>query len=74
VVELKRPKKNLSYDDVSQVEKYAYAVAQDPRFDKGNTKWTFVLVGDDLDAFTASKCAQEGRPFGLIDQKPHLEV
>lgn len=74
VVELKRPKRKLNSDDLSQVEKYAYAVSEDPRFEKGSTKWTFVLVGDDFDPFVAAKCQQEGRPFGLVDQKPHLEV
>lgn len=74
VVELKRPKRDLNADDISQIEKYAYAIAEDPRFDKGNTKWTFVLIGDDLAPFAKSRCEQHDRPFGLIDQKPNLDI
>jgi hypothetical protein len=59
---------------LSQIENYALTVAADERFDKGTTKWVFVLVGNDLDAFAEAKCDQDGRPFGLIVQKPHVEV
>jgi hypothetical protein len=74
VVELKRPKKTLGQAELSQIENYALTVAADERFDKGNTKWTFVLLGNDLTSFAQEKCDQEGRPFGLIVQKPHVEV
>ena len=74
VVELKRPKKSLGQQELSQIENYALTVAADERFDKANTKWTFVLLGDDLTSFAQEKCEQENRPFGLILQKPHVEV
>jgi hypothetical protein len=74
VVELKRPKKSLGQAELSQIENYALTVAADERFDKANTKWTFVLLGDDLTPFALEKCEQENRPFGLILQKPHVEV
>jgi hypothetical protein len=74
VVELKRPKKSLGQHELSQIENYALTVAADERFDKANTKWTFVLLGDDLTKFAQEKCEQENRPFGLILQKPHVEV
>jgi hypothetical protein len=74
VVELKRPKKSLGQAELSQIENYALTVAADERFDKANTKWTFVLLGDDLTTFAQEKCEQENRPFGLILQKPHVEV
>jgi Histidine kinase-, DNA gyrase B-, and HSP90-like ATPase len=74
VVELKRPKKLLGQIELSQIENYALTVAADERFDKTITKWMFVLVGDDLDTFAREKCDQENRPFGLIVQKPHVEV
>jgi hypothetical protein len=73
-VELKRPKKSLGQAELSQIENYALTVAADERFDKANTKWTFVLLGDDLTPFALEKCEQENRPFGLILQKPHVEV
>lgn len=74
VIELKRPNKKLGQEELSQIERYALTVAGDERFDKGTTKWIFVLVGDDLNKFAEEKCTQDNRPFGLIVQKPHVEV
>jgi hypothetical protein len=74
VIELKRPKKSLGQGELSQIENYALTVAADERFDKANTKWTFVLLGDDLTTFAKEKCEQNNRPFGLIVQKPNVEV
>jgi hypothetical protein len=74
VIELKRPKKSLGQAELGQIENYALTVAADERFDKANTKWTFVLLGDDLTTFAKEKCEQDNRPFGLILQKPNVEV
>lgn len=74
VVELKRPKVVLGAKEINQIRDYAYTVSADERFDKGKTKWTFLLVGDALDAYGEEATHQSGRPDGLIEIKPYMEV
>ena len=50
VVELKRPKVKLGEEEVSQVKKYMRVIKSDHRFNAGNVKWTFYLVGNDFDS------------------------
>jgi hypothetical protein len=45
VVELKLPSRKTDSDVLTQVEKYAMAVAKDPRFHGVQTKWTFIAKG-----------------------------
>lgn len=49
VVELKRPKVKLGEKEVSQVKKYMHVIRSNSRFNAGNVKWTFYLVGNDFD-------------------------
>ncbi len=74
VVELKRPKLKLGEKELSQIKKYAYTIADDPRFDKAQTKWTFVLLGDDLNEFAEQECEQQNRQYGHIVAKPNVDV
>jgi len=46
VVELKRPTVSLGEDQLSQVKKYMRVIKSDARFNMGNVKWTFYLVGN----------------------------
>jgi hypothetical protein len=66
VVELKRPDCKLGQDELGQIENYAFSVADDERFDKTQTKWTFVLIGNELNAFADRKCREQGREYGHI--------
>ena len=74
VIELKRPSLKISEEEIRQIEKYAFAVSKDVRFDKAKTKWVFWLIGDELDDFAQQKCEQQNRPYGLIDQKPNVDI
>lgn len=49
VVELKRPTINLGEKQLSQVKKYMRVIKSDDRFNAGNTKWVYYLVGNDFD-------------------------
>ena len=49
VVELKRPKIKLGEKELSQVKKYMRVIKNTPRFNAGNVKWTFYLVGNEFD-------------------------
>ena len=66
VVELKRPSVRLGQKEIGQIENYAFTVANDERFDKTNTRWTFLLLGNDLDSFAQNKCNVTDREFGHI--------
>lgn len=46
VVELKRPTVVLGETQLSQVKKYLQVIRKDDRFNMGNVKWTFYLVGN----------------------------
>lgn len=46
VVELKRPTVSLGEKQLSQVKKYLQVIRKDDRFNMGNAKWTFYLVGN----------------------------
>lgn len=78
VVELKRPDCKLGQKELGQIENYAFSVADDARFDKERTKWTFILVGNELAPFAEQKCRQQGKEFGHIytsdDGAVHIHV
>jgi hypothetical protein len=68
VVELKRPSLTLGHEEVTQIERYAQAVARDPRFDKVNVRWNFWLVGTSMDDFVAGRATQAHLPSGVVSQ------
>lgn len=75
VVELKRPADALGDAEISQIKKYAYAVADDERFSKEYTIWTFMLIGNDLDAFAEREAKSKGGlPYGCIAEDGNLSV
>ena len=49
-----------------QIEDYAFSVADDERFDKDRTSWTFMLRGNELSTYAKHKCREHGRKHGHI--------
>jgi hypothetical protein len=68
VVELKRPSIKVGAEEITQVEKYAYTIAQDERFRHLQTRWTFWVVSNDLDPFAMMRTRQKGKPRGQVTQ------
>lgn len=68
IVELKRPSVKVGPDEITQVEKYAYTVAQDERFRHLRTRWSFWLISNDLDQFAQVKTRQKDKPRGQVFQ------
>jgi hypothetical protein len=67
IVELKRPSKKIDSDIITKIKKYAMAVAGDERFHGIPARWTFIVVGNDLDEFARSDAQeQDDRPRGQI--------
>ena len=66
VVELKRPSQPLNEDVLSQIKKYAKAVALDERFKHGKVEWDFVAVSNKFTPDAELDARQFGKPRGLI--------
>lgn len=49
IVELKRPSVKLGELELSQVKTYMRLIYKEPQFSSTNAKWTFILVGNQLD-------------------------
>jgi len=66
VIELKRPSVKLGQKEISQVQEYAFKVADDERFNKNHVKWNFVLIGNGLGNYAKQACDNRDREFGHI--------
>ena len=66
VVELKRPSKKIDAEVLTQVEKYAFAVANDERFRDANVRWEFWAVSSEMDEHARRRVSQRDRPEGLL--------
>ena len=72
VVELKRPSQKITSDVIAQIKKYAYAVLDDPRFDKQRCRWKFIAVSNELDGYAQREL--EAGSNGCIHKIKGLEV
>jgi hypothetical protein len=74
VVELKRPSQPITSKILGQVESYAIAVAQDPRFLKEKTRWRFMVVSNKMDEHARRKARQRDKPQGLVFDDADLNI
>lgn len=74
IVELKRPSKKIDDEVLTQVEKYAIAVASDERFNDVPAKWIFVAISNELDAYTQKRSNQRDKPKGQVLDDAELNV
>lgn len=74
VIELKRPSVKAGSKEIEQIEKYAFAVANDDRFDKTKNHWTFMLLVNDFNDFAEEKAQQENRVYGHIQQSKYFDI
>lgn len=66
VIELKAPKVVAGPLELSQIKKYAKAVATNPRFASSTTVWDFWLVTGEIDEDVRQEANQFGRERGLV--------
>ena len=66
VVELKRPNVTIGAAELTQIENYAFAVAEDSRFDTVEVDWDFWVVSNELDAHARRRSRQAGQPAGQV--------
>lgn len=74
VVELKRPSKKIDSEVLTQIEKYAIAVASDERFLNVNARWTFIVISNNLDSYAQRKSNQRNMPKGLVFDDADLNI
>lgn len=74
VIELKRPLQKIDLEVKSQIESYAMAIAEDERFDKNNTFWTFLAVSNEMTDEAARSVRQQGKAFGFFHDEPNLKI
>lgn len=66
VIELKRPSQPVNEDVISQIKRYAQAVAADPRFKDSAVEWDFLAVSNELSEGAKLDATQPNRPPGLL--------
>jgi hypothetical protein len=74
VVELKRPAVKVGHEELSQIQRYAVAVARDERFSKTDTNWNFWIVSNELDEYAEEQANQSDRPTGVVFQGNGIRV
>ena len=74
IVELKRPTKKIDDEVLTQVKKYARAVATDERFRDIPARWTFMAISNELDDFAKGEANQRGRPRGQVSDDADLNI
>jgi len=74
VVELKRPSVVIGSKELTQVESYAFAIANDERFRDLDTRWVFWAVSNDIDAHARRRARQEGNPPGRVFKDGPIEI
>jgi len=68
VIELKRPSVHVGAAELSQIENYAMAAAEDKRFTGTDTRWEFWIIGDNLTGAVSIRANQTGREPGVTLQ------
>ena len=74
IVELKRPSKKIDDEVLTQIKKYARAVATDERFHGIKARWTFVAISNELDAFAKGEANQRDQPRGRVSNDADLNI
>jgi hypothetical protein len=74
IVELKRPDVKIDMEVATQIQSYAFAVADDERFRAVPAKWVFWAVSADLDQVVARMVSQKDRSRGILYQDEEQRV
>jgi hypothetical protein len=74
IVELKRPSQKINSDVMTQIKKYAIAVAKDERFLNISIKWNFIAISNELDEYAEHETLQRGRSRGVIYDDEKLNI
>lgn len=70
IVELKRPKTKIGFEESNQIKSYAFAVVEDERFKDTNTTWHFIVISNEIKNEVRKEVTQRFRPQGLLYEDP----
>lgn len=76
IVELKRPSIIIGKEQFRQIEDYRDIVLNEPKFNSHRRKWTFIVVGKDVDGFIKAQYksfADKNRPM-LVQYQDNFEI
>lgn len=74
VVELKRPTVKIGSAEITQVKDYAFAVAEDDRFEALKTRWSFWVISNGFDPAGKRDARQDGQPSGRVFKQGNIEI
>ena len=74
VVELKRPTVKIGSKEISQVKQYAFAIAEDERFESLATRWTFWVISNAFGPTGKHEARQSDRPFGQVYKTKNIVI
>lgn len=74
VVELKAPKVKVGAMELMQIKSYAYAVASDERFENLDSRWTFIVISNELDAFVQQELKNDKTGAGIAYDADNIRV
>lgn len=66
IIELKAPSVRIGSKEITQIESYAFAIAEDERFRSLKSKWNFWVISNDIDNFAKRRREQQGYSDGVI--------
>lgn len=66
IVELKAPAVKIGSKEITQIESYAFAVAEDERFKHLKTKWNFWVISNDLSPYAVKRLEDGNKSKGVI--------
>lgn len=72
VVEIKKPSKILTQNEVNQIEKYAHTISTQHQFNHNGHKWTFILLGKGLS--DEIKFKMQSRKNGILIENNNVVV
>ena len=66
VVELKAPKVKIGQKEINQIESYAFAVADDERFNTIDANWHFWIISNELDSYAKHRLSGDKLDRGIL--------
>ena len=74
VVELKAPKVKIGQKEINQIESYAFAVADDERFNTIDTNWHFWIISNELDSYAKHRLSNEKLDRGILHSASGITI
>ncbi|CAH8232394.1 DNA mismatch repair protein [Vibrio aestuarianus] len=74
VVELKAPKVKVGHEELTQIKSYAFAVADDERFENLDARWTFIVISNELSKYVQQELKNDKTGNGIAYDADNIRV